>query len=413
MTSLPKPLDGITVIDTTVALAGPYATLLLAGLGARVIKVENPLSPDPSRSNVPYLGKGGAHLMRDSDDDISISALNRLRNKQGVTLNLKHADGKRIFGELLRQADVVVENFSHGTMEKLGVGYSFAREVNPRIVYCSITGFGAQGEPGSGKAMDAIIQALSGVMHTSGAPEDPPIRVGFPLADLSAPLFGVIGILAALFQARSTGIGQHVDVSMLGVLTSMVATEPYDILERFGIPMRTGQTVPRLAPFGVYRTRDGHVAVCAPTDTFARGVFAAMDQAGLANDARFVTRDLRVQNVAALEALIEPWALSLAAQDMVDRLARNGVPAAVVRDPSAAVRDPLLLERGETVRLSHPKFGQTDEVYGPGLPIRFSESASGFDQPPPGLGEHNQAIYGDLLGYRQDEIERLQQQGVI
>ncbi len=155
--------------------------------------------------------------------------------------------------------------------------------MNPRIVYCSITGFGSEGDPGTGKAMDAIIQALSGVMMTSGGPGDPPVRIGVPFADLTAPIFGVIGVLAAIHQAQRTGIGQHVDVSMLGVMTMMVSGEPFDLLERCGVPQRTGLTVPRLAPFGMYRTTDGYVSICAPTEVFARSLFRSHRPAGADN----------------------------------------------------------------------------------------------------------------------------------
>ena len=249
-----RPLEGLTVLDLTIALAGPYATFLLAGLGARVIRVENPGHGDPCRTNAPYVGRDGVTLVRRHDDDVSASALNRLRGKLGTTLNLKHPRAREIFADLLRHADIVVENFSTGTMDRLGVGYAYAREVNPRIVFCSLSGFGAEKASGGSKAMDTIIQALSGLMMTSGEPSDGPVRVGVPVADMVAPLFGVIGILAALQQRERTGIGQQVDVSMLGALTSMVAGEPFDLLEQCGIPQRTGRMVPRLAPFGVYRT---------------------------------------------------------------------------------------------------------------------------------------------------------------
>ena len=166
------PLAGLTVLDLTVALAGPFATFLLAGLGARVIKIENPDAPDPCRQNPPYLGRNGVSLGRTRSDDVSVSALNRLRGKYGVTLNLKHPDARGVFADLLRQADVVVENFSAGTLDRLGVGYAFARAVNPRVIYCSVSGFGATTKTtGTGKAMDTIIQALSGLMMTSGTPD--------------------------------------------------------------------------------------------------------------------------------------------------------------------------------------------------------------------------------------------------
>lgn len=413
MNNFPRLLEDITVLDLTTALAGPFATFILAGLGARVIKIENPLGPDTCRSNPPYLGQDGAHLMRRHADDVSVSAVNRLRNKQGVTLNLKHPEARAVFGDLVAKADMIVENFSRGTLDRLGAGYAQASKINPRILFCSITGFGSTGEPGSGKAMDAIIQALSGVMLTSGSENDPPVRVGVPFADLCAPLFGVIGLLAALHQAKRTGIGQHIDISMLGVMTAMVASEPLDLLERCGIPQRTGQTVPRLAPFGVYRAADGYVAICAPTEAFAASLFDAIGRADLREDPKFRTRDARVGNVGELDRIVEEFTASRSMAEIVAQLEASGVPAAEVRTPDAAVRDPRVVSRGETVRLSHPKFGTNADVFGTGLPIVFSGSTAGFDQPPPGLGEHNDEVYGELLGYSAERLEALRSGRVI
>jgi crotonobetainyl-CoA:carnitine CoA-transferase CaiB-like acyl-CoA transferase len=400
------------VLDLTTALAGPFATLVLAGLGARVIKIENPASGDTCRTNAPYLGAEGAKLVREGANDISISALNRLRNKIGITLNLKHPGAREVFADLVKEADVIVENFSRGVLERLGAGYSFARKINPRIVYCSITGFGTEGEK-PGKAMDAIIQALSGVMLTSGNPDDPPIRVGVPFADLITPLFGVIGVLAALQQVQHTGQGQHVDVSMLGAMTSLVAAEPYDLLARLGVPIRTGQTVPRLAPFGIYKAKDGYAAICAPMDNFALNLFNAMERPDLATDERFRTRDQRVKHVEEMDALVESWTSSQMLADLLPRLEAAGVPAAEVRQPQDAVCDPTVVARGETVRLEHPKYGAVESVYGTGIPIKFSAATAGFDRPPPEIGEHNQLVYGGLLGYSSEKIEELSAQGII
>jgi CoA:oxalate CoA-transferase len=411
--SFPRPLEGVTVLDLTMALAGPFATLLLAGLGARVIKIENPANGDSCRSNSPYLGRNGATLMREHEDDISISALNRLRNKLGVTLNLKSPEARDVFADLARNADIVVENFSRGTLERLGVGYAYAREINPRIIYCSITGFGSAGDPGSGKAMDTIIQALSGVMMTSGKPAEPPVRVGVPFADLCAPLFGVIGVLAALHQVKSTGIGQHVDISMLGALTMMVACEPYDILERCGVPQRTGQTVPRLAPFGVYPTQDGYIAICAPMEGFAHSLFGAMGHPEFTTDYRFGTRDLRVKNSDELDVFVERFTRSMTTTQAIAKLDAAGVPSAEVRDPDAAMRDPQVIARRETEPLAHPKYGFVDDVYGMGMPIHFSGATAEFDRPAPALGEHNEAVYGGILGYSAEKIEALRSRKVI
>jgi len=408
------PLEDITVLDLTTALAGPFATLLLAGLGAKVIKIENPQGGgDTCRSNAPYLGSEGGTLARQHADDISVSALNRLRNKLGITLNLKHPEARAVYADLVKTADVIVENFSRGTLDRLGAGYTFAQEINPRIVYCSITGFGSEGEPGTGKAMDAIIQALSGVMLTSGAPGDPPVRIGVPFADLNAPLFGVIGVLAAIHQAQRTGLGQHVDVSMLGVMTMMVSGEPFDLLERCGVPQRTGLTVPRLAPFGMYRTTDGYVSICAPTEAFAHSLFKAIGRPDLTTDPRYALRDDRVVNVLEVDAIIEAFTCSRPSAEVIAALDQHGVPAAEVRDPKDAVRDPRVVSRGETVPLTHPKYGAVEDVYGMGMPIKFSRAQAGFDQPPPGLGEHNHAVYCDLLGYSAERFEELKTNRVI
>jgi len=408
-----RPLEDVTVLDLTTALAGPFGTLLLAGLGARVIKIENPGSVDSCRENPPYLGKDGATLVRRHADDVSVSAINRLRNKQAITLNLKHPRAREVFADLIRRAEVIFENFSRGAMHRLGAGYAQARAINPRIVYCSLTGFGSEGEAGSTKAMDAMIQALSGFMMTSGTEGDPPVRVGVPMADMCAPLFGVIGVLSALMQARRTGIGQHVDVSMLGVMSMMVSGEPFDVLERLGVPQRTGLTVPRLAPFGIYRTRDGFVSICAPMEIFARALFPAIGRPELSADARFSTRDERVVHVRELDHIIEEYTQRFTAAEVIATLESAGVPAAQVRSTDQAVRDPRVVARGETMKLSHPKYGEVDDVYGMGMPLKFSGAQVGFNQPPPAVGEHNEAIYGELLGYSAERIAELRRDGVI
>ena len=408
-----KPLSDVTVIDTTIALAGPYATMLLAGLGACVIKVEDPRSGDPARNNSPYIGREGISLGRKHDDDISLAALSRLRNKRGVTLNLKSDEGRAVFLDLCRNADVLVQNFSRGVMERLGIGYEDVRAVNPRLVYCSISGFGSDGPPGTGKAMDSLIQGMSGAMLTTGEPDDPPIRIGFPVADLAAPVFGVIGILSALHHARNTGRGQHVDVSMLGALTAEVAVEPWAAMEACGVPTRTGSGMPRLAPFGNYRTTDGFVSICAPLENFAAGLYRAMGRPDVADDPRFNTRDARVRNARELDVEIEKWTSTLSAKEVVDALTMAGAPAAEIRSPAEAVRDPQVVARGETTRLVHPKYSEAGEVYGTGIPIVFSESKVGLNIPPPELGQHTDEVLRNLLHYTPEQITDLRTKGAI
>jgi len=411
--NLPRPLEGYTVLDLTTALAGPYATLLLAGLGARVIKVENPRMPDTARNNAPFIGRDGVAMVRQYDDDMSLAIMERARNKQSITLNLKQARGRKVFQALVSQADAVVENYSAGTADRLGIGYAALSAINPRLVYTSISGFGANMISAQNKAMDTIVQALSGLMMTSGMPNDPPVRVGVPFGDLAAPLYATIGTLAALIQAKVTGQGQHVDVSLLGAITAMVAAEPFDVMRRAGQETRTGNLMPRLAPFGVFPTQDGYVAICAPTDGFTAALFDAMEMPKLRDDARFASRDQRVKNNAALHQLLSDWLLTQTTDTAVQRLQDCGTPSGRVRDPGEATRDPRLLARGETEVLEHPKYGAVNDVIVGGLPIRMTGSFTGFDRAAPGLGEHNALVFGGLLGMSEDAQRVLAEDGVI
>jgi crotonobetainyl-CoA:carnitine CoA-transferase CaiB-like acyl-CoA transferase len=407
-----KPLEGITVIDVTAALAGPYATFLLAALGARVVKVENPRGGDRVRNHPPFAGEHGVTFRREAETDLSVPFLSRGRGKESVTLDLKHVEGPGVFLDLVRGADVVVDNFSRGTADRLGIGYAASRAANPRIVYCAISGFGAEGPPGEDKAYDTVIQALSGIMMLSGGEGDPPVKIGMPFADLISPLYGLIGILAALRVRDATGEGQFVDVSMLGAVTSLVASEPFELLERFGIPARTGNSTIRLTPFGIFRTADGHMAICATNDHECERLFEEMGQRHLLGDERFATVQARVENHRDVEAAVERWTRTLPTAEAVARLAAAGVAVAPVREPKDAVRDEQVVRRGETARLAHPLHDGVGEVYGPGLPIRFSaaETALGL---PPLLGQHNDSVYGDVAGYSPERIAELRARAVI
>ncbi|WP_413675004.1 CaiB/BaiF CoA transferase family protein [Massilia cellulosiltytica] len=412
-TTLPRPLEGITVLDLTTALAGPYATLILAGLGARVIKVENPRNPDSARTNSPYLGREGLKVTREHDDDLSLAMLERGRNKEAVTLNMKHPEGRALFLDLVKHADAVVENYSAGVADRLGIGYRACAEVNPRIVFTSISGFGANVQPRQNKAMDNIVQAMSGMMLASGNPGDPPVRTGIPFGDLSAPLFAAIGTLAALMQARATGRGQHVDVSLLGALSSLVAAEPFEIMAKLGHPTRAGNFMARLAPFGVFPTSDGYIAICAPKDDFVSGLFRAMDRPDLMQDARFATRDARVRNHVELHDMVSAFTRTMTTDTAAERLTDFDVPNGPVREPAEALRDPTLLARGETAKLQHPVYGAVEDIVVGGLPIRMSGAFTGFDKPAVTLGASNDDVYGQMLGLDAERIAALARDGVI
>ena len=408
-----RPLEGLKVIDLTRALAGPYATLLLAGLGAQVIKLEDPVGGDLARENSPYVGRDGITVERKYEDDVSVSHLTRGRGKYGVSLNLKKPEAREVFADLVRNADIVVENFTAGTADRLGVGYEAAKAANPGVIYCSLSGFGAD-DTGGGKAMDVIIQALSGAMYTSGEPDHPPVRIGIPIADMLAPVFSVIGILAAVEQRHRTGVGQHIDVSMLGALTSFVAIENWSAMAAAGMPARTGLTVQRLSPFGVFECADGYIALVAVHEKLAQGLFRAMGEPDLGQDLRFSGRDARVANAEVLEARINAWSRALPTETVVRLLEAQGVPVAPVRHPEDALLDPRVVDRHETMPVAHPAYPSAVDLRTAGIPIQFSGARTGFDEALPiAIGEHNDAILQDMLGYDETRMDALRAAGAI
>lgn len=407
------PLAGVRVIDLTRALSGPYATLLLAGLGAQVIKIEEPDGGDVARGNIPYAGKDGISAAPRHADDLSVPFLDRCRGKLGVTLNLKHPGAIAVFDDLVRDADIVVENYSAGTADRLGVGYEHARSINPCIVYASISGLGGDSQGADAKAYDLITQALSGLTMISGAAGDGPVRFGLPMGDLAAPLFAVMGALAALVRARETGLGQHVDVSMLGTLTSLSAVEPWQAYDAVGMPSRTGNYLNRLAPFGLFEAIDGQVAICAANDKFFARLPEALEQPELLSDQRYARRAQRASNADGIHAIVAEWARVRTVAEITRCLAEAGVPVAPVRTPQQAVTDKRVVARGETVPLAHPVYGQVGDLYGSGAPWTFSDTPAGFSKPAPLLGQDNADVYGRLLGYPVERLTAMADDGLI
>lgn len=413
LNELTRPLDGIRILDLTVALSGPYATLMLGGLGAEVIRVEAPGGSDISRTNPPFVGSNGFNFGANDAGDLALTTLNRARNKKSITLDLKTARGREILMRLVGECDVLVENMSEGVTARLGVDYESVRRANPRIIYASIKAFGEPSGYPDLKGMDVIVQALSGVMDATGFPDGPPTRVGLPIADMLAPLFSVQGILAALIQRGRTGEGQQVQVSMLDCLASWVAEEHFDVLARPGRPTRTGNFMDRLAPFGVYATRDGHVAIVAFQPNWLKSLLEVIGRPELAEDPRFASRGPRLRHAAELNAVIEGWTTIRTSDAVVKALLHErGVPAAKVRTPHEVVHDPLLHESGAIMNLRHPCHGDVGAV-GMGLPIRFSGSAAQFDQPAMELGASNDDIYLGLLKLSAQQLAELRESGII
>ena len=408
-----RPLEGIRVLDLTVALAGPYGALLLGGLGAEVIHVEAPGGGDIARNNPPYVGQDGIHFGVRHGDDVSLTILNRARNKKSITLDLKSARGREIFLALTKECDVVIENASEGATKRLGVDYDSVRQVNPKIIYASIKAFGEPSPYPNLKGMDVIVQALSGMMDVTGFADGPPTRSGLPMADLVTPLFAVNGILSALIHRGRSGEGQFVQVSMLDCLASLVAEEHFDVFAAQGYPKRSGNFMDRLVPFGVYATKDGYVALVAFQPDWFASLMEAMGVPELAKDPRYATRGPRMKHAAEINARISEWMRERSTEVVVDELQhKRGVPAAPVRSPQEVLRDPVLQQRGAVVKLDHPGLAGVDAM-GMGLPIHFSRTPVQFDQPAQALGASNDEIYGGLLELSKEQMQALREQGVI
>ncbi|MES2999553.1 MAG: CoA transferase [Pseudomonadota bacterium] len=408
-----RPLEGIRVLDLTVALAGPYGSLLLGGMGAEVIRIEAPGGGDIARTNPPFVGGDGINFGAQAKGEVSLTVLNRARNKKSITLDLKKPEGHALLLRLAKECDVVLENMSEGTAAKLKVDYESIRAVNPKIIYASIKALGEPSPYPGLKGMDIIVQALSGIMETTGFADGPPTRVGLPIADMVAPLYAVNGILAALIYRGRTGEGQQVKVSMLDCLASWVAEEHFDVFGKAGYPLRSGNFQDRLVPFGVYETKDGHAAIAAFQPDWMKGLLDAIGRPELMADPRFSSRGPRMKNADALNAIVQEWTRTQTSQELVhELLERRNVPCARVRKPDEVLHDPHLHESGAVMNLQHPTHGDIGAV-GMGLPIQFSKTHSQFDQPAAELGASNEQVYGDILKLGKDEIAALHARGVI
>jgi crotonobetainyl-CoA:carnitine CoA-transferase CaiB-like acyl-CoA transferase len=406
------PLEGLVVLDFTTNLSGPLATYFLAGLGATVIKIEE-IKGDPVRGYVPFVSSSGLSTKREAPDAMSLPILTRARGKHSVTLNLKSPEAMTIYRELAVRADIVVENYASGTADRLGIGYDATRTINPRIIYCSLNGFGTGALPGR-KAFDAVIQAMSGVMMASGKAGEPPVRVGLPIADVVAPLFAVMGINAALYEREKTGEGEYVDISMLGSLATLLAVEDWRAMEQLGLQMRTGNTVPRAAPMGCYRCRDGYVAMAAGgRDALAQTLFKTMGKPELAQDPRFANLTARLQNEDELTRLIEGWCGARSADEAERELIAAGIPAAKVLSPADALDEPVLGERREIVNTHHPALGEVPGLKTLGMPIRLRRNVPAHGAAAPALGQHNDAIYREWLGFSEEQLKSWKAAGVF
>jgi len=394
-----RPLDGIVVIDFSRVLSGPYCTAQLADLGARVIKIEQPGHGDDTRA------WGPPFLQGESSYFLSIN-----RNKESLALDLKHPASRRIVDGLLDRADVVVENFRPGTMHRLGLGYDEVAAQRPRIVYCSISGFGQTGPRRAEPGYDAVMQAEGGLMSITGARDGPPYRLGVAIADLATALFAVQGILAALIAREQTGRGQLVDVGMLDTVASLLTYQAGIVFATGTSPGRMGNQHPSIAPYDTFATADGEFVLAVGNDEQFRRMAALLQEPWLSADPRFATNSDRVHHYDALRAELRRVFATWKRDAVVRALTDAGVPCGAVRSVTETLADPQLAARDMIVPITHAVAGDIRVL---GNPLKLSATPPEIRTAPPALGQHTDAILEGDLGLRQEEIARLRREGAI
>ena len=392
-------LDGVVVLDLTRVLAGPYAGMLLADMGATVIKVENPKGGDDTRKMGPFI------------NDSSVYYTNFNRSKVGITLNLKEPEGKELFKGLVRKADVVLENYRPGTMEKLGLGYDVLKEVNPGIIYGAVSGFGHTGPFSKRAGYDIVGQAMGGLMSTTGWPGGPATRVGTPMGDVLGGLNVTIGVLAALVNKQKTGLGEKVDVALVDSVVSAMEniTMIYQATGR--IPQRIGNRYESTYPYDSFPTRDGDVIIAAGNNKLFSILCDVMGQPELKEDPRFLEVRDRVENHAALREYVAAWTMRHTI-DEVDALLNNaGCPASAVDTIDRMVVDPQIAgARGMFPEIDQPGIGR---LHITATAQKLTRTKSCPRKPAPLLGEDNAAIYGAYLSLDEAKLAELKAKGVI
>jgi CoA:oxalate CoA-transferase len=405
-----KILEGVVVLDLTRFFSGPQATLLLAGMGAEVIKIDDPATGDPTAFAPPYIGAQGVSFERKSDSDMGLAYLKRQRGKKSATLNLKSPQGLALFMKMVAKADVVVENFSAGVADRLGIGYARLREANPRIVHCAISGYGATGRDRNLKAYDLMVQAAVGMMSITGTPEAGPTKAGTPLSDAISGTFAALGIMSALFHRASTGEGQSVDVSMADGLFSLLFDEPLDCYERLGLGAQQGNRIMRFSPFNAYRAADGWLAIGCATDTEWNSLVGAMGLEPI-EDLKKVSG--RLAGNARVDQIVGEWTATLASAQVQRMLDEARVPCSPVRGIDELMRWQQLRDRDMIVPLVNPLLGARVAAEAAGFPIKFSGAPAAYDAPAPVPGAHTAEVLSRLAGVDAPTLAALREAGVV
>ncbi|SKC42559.1 CaiB/BaiF CoA transferase family protein [Maledivibacter halophilus] len=391
-------LEGIKVLDLTRVLAGPYSTMILADLGAQVIKIEKPETGDDSRQFGPYIEDESAYFM-------SIN-----RNKKSVTLNLKKKKGKEILLGLVKEVDVVVENFRPGTMEKLGLGYDVLKEVNPKIIYAAASGFGHTGPYSKRPAYDAVVQAMGGIMSITGQKGGKATRVGSSIGDITAGLFCTIGILAALINRNSIGKGQKVDVAMLDCQVAILENAIARYIVSGIVPQPAGNRHSSIVPFEPFDTKDGEIMVAAGNDVLWVKLCKALGIEKLAYDERFLTNPLRNKNYNELRPIVAKHFMEKTTKEWQDILDDIGVPNGPINTIDKVLKNPQILAREMIVEVEHPRAGKMKM---PGIPIKLSETPGTIRTAAPILGQHTQEILKEMLNMNNEEIEKFKKLNIF
>lgn len=390
-------LSDIKVLDLTRVLAGPYATMLLADLGAEIIKIEQPEKGDDSRAFGPYKNGESAYFM-------SIN-----RNKESITLNLKAPEGKEILKELVKQVDILVENFRPGTMEKLGLGYDVLKEINPRLIYASSTGYGQTGPYSQRPAYDAVVQAMGGIMSITGQPDGVPTRVGTSIGDITAGLFCAAGILAALHERERSGVGQMVDVAMLDCQVAILE----NAISRFEftgeIPHPIGNRHPSIVPFEPFDTLTTPIMLAAGNDRLWVTLCGLMEL-DLADDPRFKTNPLRNENYAALRPILAERFMTKTAEEWQQMFDDAGIPCGPINTVDKVVTNEQVVAREMILEVEHPTAGATRI---PGIPIKLSRTPGEIRLPAPVLGAETEKILTSCLNLTPEQIAALREKQVI
>ena len=397
-----KALDDIRVLDLTHFYNGPYASLVLGFFGAEVIKIEPPDTGERARTIFPIPGV--------ENESYPFMMLNT--NKKGVTLNLKSPRGQELFKQLVKDADVVVENFSAGAMDRLGLDWNVLKQINPRLVYASSTGYGRTGPYSAYPAFDPIVQAMSGLMAATGAPDGPPTKAGTPIMDILGGIHFATGIILALRQRDRTGEGVFMETSLyesaIGPLASLIAA----YLGQGGDYQRAGNSVPGhiFAPYNCYPAQDGYVLLLVVDDQRWQQLCSVMDREELSDDPKFATRGERSKHWTELDDIVRSWTKRHPKNKIMEWCSAVGITCGAVKEVEELLSEPHLRARGTLQDITHPTAGT---VPIPGPPWRFNGEQPSIDSPSPTLGQHNEIVYGTLLGLSTGEMTQLKEEGVI